>query len=593
MKEITAGLYKFKFFLKILLRSIGFSFLTMLIMSFLGFLPTFLELAVKVFATVYGIKFIYLDGLKKINNKYTLNEMEYQKLEETIGGMLIIMGIIGFIFSLIGNSLFLLLEIFAGLFVGSLVGGGYGATSFITAKTIIMLIISVLSNIVYSVLVVITVKRNFRNIYENQKLAYTNAMLILAIVFIVSSLISSFMLTNSTSEMEDATSQLNNSDFTITDDSLLSEEDEETEIPVEEDNTSMLNQEVDITISLSDSYTVFNENEIYVGNLQGKGLFKTTSTLMDKFVLVANDTDKIQYKNAHVLYKNDTNLYFYYPKNEIFLNSNTTEEDYGLYCLTLADGKATKVLDKVDFYKFNGDKLTNTFDYKVTTDGTSYIKSYDFETQTESTIMSYSPIEGASEVLQKYKGNFFITLVDPLQNKTQIYKNDQLFCNIDMAVNKSIVSNNELHFFVANAVYSLDVNTGNINFSGSTPFETQNLKLQNYIIDEELDMFPMLDTQLQYYIYNPLNRQFESREKFTQTAFPSDEFTIYNLDFSNLLLITNKGSVSIADKNTLNVIKTHASSELDSINLDANGNCFVRTSSASKKFQKLTAFGID
>ena len=593
MKEITAGLYKFKFFLKILLRSIGFSFLTMLIMSFLGFLPTFLELAVKVFATVYGIKFIYLDGLKKINNKYTLNEMEYQKLEETIGGMLIIMGIIGFIFSLIGNSLFLLLEIFAGLFVGSLVGGGYGATSFITAKTIIMLIISVLSNIVYSVLVVITVKRNFRNIYENQKLAYTNAMLILAIVFIVSSLISSFMLTNSTSEMEDATSQLNNSDFTITDDSLLSEEDEETETPVEEDNTSMLNQEVDITISLSDSYTVFNENEIYVGNLQGKGLFKTTSTLMDKFVLVANDTDKIQYKNAHVLYKNDTNLYFYYPKNEIFLNSNTTEEDYGLYCLTLADGTATKVLDKVDFYKFNGDKLTNTFDYKVTTDGTSYIKSYDFETQTESTIMSYTPIEGASEVLQKYKGNFFITLVDPLQNKTQIYKNDQLFCNIDMAVNKSIVSNNELHFFVANAVYSLDVNTGNINFSGSTPFETQNLKLQNYIIDEELDMFPMLDTQLQYYIYNPLNRQFESREKFTQTAFPSDEFTIYNLDFSNLLLITNKGSVSIADKNTLNVIKTHASSELDSINLDANGNCFVRTSSASKKFQKLTAFGID
>jgi hypothetical protein len=71
------------------------------------------------------------------------------------------------------------------------------------------------------------------------------------------------MLTNSTSEMEDATSQLNNSDFTITDDSLLSEEDEETETPVEEDNTSMLNQEVDITISLSDSYTVFNENEIY------------------------------------------------------------------------------------------------------------------------------------------------------------------------------------------------------------------------------------------------------------------------------------------------------------------------------------------
>lgn len=593
MKEITAGLYKFKFFLKILLRSIGFSFLTMLVMSFLGFLPTFLELVIKVFATVYGIKFIYLDGLKKLNNKYTLNEMEYQKLEQTIGGMLIIMGIIGFIFSLIGNSLFLLLEIFAGLFVGSLVGGGYGATSFITAKTIIMLIISVLSNIVYSVLVVITVKRNFRNIYENQKLAYTNAMLILAIVFIVSSLISSFMLTNSTSEMEDATSQLNNSDFTITDDSLLPEEDEETETPVEEDNTSMLNQEVDITISLSDSYTVFNENEIYVGNLQGKGLFKATSTLMDKFVLVANDTDKIQYKNAHVLYKNDTNLYFYYPKNEIFLNSNTTEEDHGLYCLTLADGTATKVLDKVDFYKFNGDKLTNTFDYKVTTDGTSYIKSYDFETQTESTIMSYTPIEGTSEVLQKYKGNFFITLIDPLQNKTQIYKNDQLFCNIDMAVNKSIVSNNELHFFVANAVYSLDVNTGNINFSGSTPFETQNLKLQNYIIDEELDIFPMLDTQLQYYIYNPLNRQFEAREKFTQTAFPSDEFTIYNLDINNLLLITNKGSVSIADKNTLNVIKTHASSELDSINLDTNGNCFVRTSSASKKFQKLTAFGID
>ena len=75
---------------------------------------------------------------------------------------------------------------------------------------------------------------------------------------------------------------------------------------------------------------VFNENEIYVGNLQGKGLFKTTSTLMDKFVLVANDTDKIQYKNAHVLYKNDTNLFFYYPKNEMFLKSNTTEEDYGL-----------------------------------------------------------------------------------------------------------------------------------------------------------------------------------------------------------------------------------------------------------------------
>lgn len=593
MKEITAGLYKFKFFIKILLRSIGFSFLTMIVMAVLGFLPAFLELVIKVFATVYGIKFIYLDGLRKLNNKYTLNEMEYQKLEQTIGGMLIVMGIIGFLFSLIGNSLFLLLEIFAGLFVGSLVGGGYGATSFITAKTIIMLIISVLSNVVYSVLVVITVKRNFRNVYENQKLAYTNAMLILAIVFIVSSVISSYMLTSTSSEMDDAASQLNNSDFTITEDSLFPEEDEETETPVEEDNTSMLNQEVDITISLSDSYTVFNESEIYVGNLQGKGLFKATSTQMDKFILVANDTDKIQYKNAHILYKNDTNLYFYYPKNEIFLNSNTTEEDYGLYCLTLADGTAQKVLDKVDFYKFNGDKLTNTFDYKVTTDGTTYIKSYDFETQAESTIMSYTPIEGTSEVLQKYKGNFFTTLIDPVQNKTQIYKNDQLFCNIDMAVNKSIVSNNELHFFVANSVYSLDVNTGNINFSGSTPFETQNLKLQNYVIDEELDMFPMLDTQLQYYIYNPLNRQFEAREKFTQTAFPSDEFTIYNLDFNNLLLITNKGSVSIADKNTLNVIKTHASSELDSINLDTNGNCFVRTSSASKKYQKLTAFGIN
>lgn len=593
MKEITAGAYKFKFFFKILLRSIGYSLLTSIVLSFLGFIPTFLKLILQILVTLYGIKFIYLNGLKKLNNKYTLNEMEYQKLEQTIGGMLIIMGIIGFIFALIGNSLILLLEIFAGLFVGSVVGSGYGATSFITAKTIILLIINILSNVVYSILVVITVKRNFRNVYENQKLAYTNAMLILAIIFVISSLVSSYMLSTYSSNTEDTTSQLNNSNFDITDDFSTEEDDENTDNQVEDDTNSMLNQEVDVTVSLSDSYTIFSDTEIYVGNLQGKGLFKATSPQMDKFLLVANDTDKIQYKNAHILYKNDTNLYFYYPKNEMFLNSNTTEEDYGLYSLTLADGKAEKVLDKVDFYKFNGEKLTDTFDYKVTTDGTTYIKSYDFETQTESTIVSYTVPEGASEILQKYKGNFFITLIDTLNNKTQIYKNSQLLCNIDMAVNKSIASNNELHFFVANTVYSLDVNSGNINFTGSTPFETANLKLQNYVIDEDLDMFPMLDTQLQYYIYNPLNRQFEAREKFTQTAFPSDEFTIYNLDLNNLLLITNKGSVSIADKNTLNVTKTHASSELDSINLDKNGNCFVKTSSASKKFQKLTAFGID
>lgn len=591
MREITAGSYKVKFFFKILLRSIGYSLLTSIVLSFLGFIPTFLKLILQILVTLYGIKFIYLDGLKKLNNKYTLNEMEYQKLEQTIGGMLIVMGIIGFIFSLIGNSLPLFLEILAGFFVGSFVSG-YGATSFISAKTIIFLIISVISNVIYSVLVVMTVKRNFRNIYENQKIAYTTTILILAIVFVITSLVSSLMLSNMSTETNDNTLQNNNSDFIIEDDSLSIDE-EDSEEPVEDDSTSMLNKEVDITVSLSDSCTVFSNNEIYVGNLQGKGLFKTTSLQMDKFVLVANNTDKIQYNNAQVLYKNDTNLYFYYPKNTIFLNNNTTEEDFGLYSLNLADGTAEKVINKVDFYKFNGEKITNTFDYKVTIDGTTYIKSYDYENKTESTIFSYTVPEGARDYIQKYKGIFYTTIVDPINNKTQIYKSDQLFCNIDMPIYKFIVSNNELHFFVANSVYSLDINTGNINFHGSTPFESQTLTMENYTIVEDLDMFPMLDTQLKYYIYNPLNRQFEEKEKFDGSAFPSDEFTIYNLDFNNLLLITNKGSVSIVDKNTLAVTKTHSSSELLSINLDKEGNCYVRTSSASKKYQKLTAFGIN
>ena len=269
MKEITAGAYKFKFFFKILLRSIGYSLLTSIVLSFLGFIPTFLKLILQILVTLYGIKFIYLNGLKKLNNKYTLNEMEYQKLEQTIGGMLIIMGIIGFIFALIGNSLILLLEIFAGLFVGSVVGSGYGATSFITAKTIILLIINILSNVVYSILVVITVKRNFRNVYENQKLAYTNAMLILAIIFVISSLVSSYMLSTYSSNTEDTTSQLNNSNFDITDDFSTEEDDENTDNQVEDDTNNMLNQEVDVTVSLSDSYTIFSDTEIYVGNLQG------------------------------------------------------------------------------------------------------------------------------------------------------------------------------------------------------------------------------------------------------------------------------------------------------------------------------------
>ena len=83
MEHITATSYNVKFFFKMFFRNILYCIFCSIVMGVIGsFISiTIIKDVISACLALFGIKYIYIDGMKSINSKFTLNEFEYEKLK--------------------------------------------------------------------------------------------------------------------------------------------------------------------------------------------------------------------------------------------------------------------------------------------------------------------------------------------------------------------------------------------------------------------------------------------------------------------------------------------------------------------------------
>ena len=555
MREITAKSYRNKFWLKIILRSIGYGFLSSFI---LGIIDNFITIAVinkflSLVATLYGVKFIYLDGMKKLNQKYTLNEFEFQSLEQKLGSLLIILGILSFIFSLVLNSLGYIIT----LIFTSMMGFNIGLGALLTASGIFIFILNVVINVIYSVLVVTTVKHNFNNIFNNQKISLTTLMIILGVAYLVLNLVVSFM--NGSFEPEETSSDF---DFDTNTDSSITMDWSTT--PSTEDEEEKTVNYKESYLGFNDDIFIFDDDSIYHADFMNENTFKFNNFNFENGEKIyENDNNNLN--NAVFLSDTEENVYFYHEK------SDATQT--GLYRLNFKDQKITQLTNKLENYNLTGNSV-DYFDY-ILRDGTTYsIRKFEYATESTSTIYTFMVPAGSSYQVQPYE-DYYITYITNNQDSSIFYKNDVEICRIDAPIDYWMVSKGAIHFFVANTVYSFDINQGQIINTMQCPFETKGYYPDQFIYDADLTNFDkLIRTSTKTYRFDSTNYTFEEVET-TSDFFPAHEYYISKFGDNFILAYSDSGLFHIYNKDTLEVVKSHKEFEVQNICLGKDDTFYV------------------
>lgn len=459
MKEITSTSYKVKFFFKILLRSIGFAIVTSVL---IGVINIFIKInfilnLIRLAFTIYGIKVIYIDGLERLNSKYTLNQEEYIKLSQSLTKFLIVIAIISFIFSLLGNSLGVIVEFLAGIFVSSMISD-INSTDFIQMSTIIIAILNILANVFYSISVVSIIKHNFNNIFNKQKLEFTQNILVSVALFAILSIITLLIPTGSANE-----STLND----ISNDEVQQISDDESSSSNSKKQDSISAEKYKETVSTSsDAFGILDDNSFYHVGFFSQALYKFDNLEYKNGKKVFEQDNDASFgdnlSNAVFLYDTEDKVYFYHDKENA--------EDSGLYSLDFKNTELTQITSNALNYNL-ANKVVDYFDYIIKDQNTYSIKKYNYETEDSSTIFSFDVPENGKYEIELY-GNDYITYLTDGSTYSTFYKNDQKLCNLDAPVDYFIVAKNQLHVFAFDTVYSIDLESAQILNTMPTPFET-------------------------------------------------------------------------------------------------------------------------
>lgn len=459
MKEITSTSYKVKFFFKILLRSIGFAIVTSVL---IGVINIFIKInfilnLIRLAFTIYGIKVIYIDGLESLNSKYTLNQEEYFKLSQSLTKFLIVIAIISFIFSLLGNSLGVIVEFLAGLFVSSMISD-INSTDFIQMSTIIIAILNILANVFYSISVVSIIKHNFNNIFNKQKLEFTQNILVVVALFAILSIISLLIPIGSANE-----STLND----ISKDEIQQISDNESSTSNSKKQDSISAEKYKETVSSSsDAFGILDDNSFYHVGFFSQALYKFDNLEYKNGKKVFEQDDDTSFgdnlSNAVFLYDTKDKVYFYHEKENA--------EDSGLYSLDFKNTELTQLTSNALTYNL-ANKVVDYFDYITKDQNTYSIQKYNYETEDSSTIFSFDVPENGTYEIELY-GNDYITYITDGSTYSTFYKNDQELCNLDAPIDYFIVAKNQLHVFAFDTVYSIDLESAQILNTIETPFET-------------------------------------------------------------------------------------------------------------------------
>ena len=315
--------------------------------------------------------------------------------------------------------------------------------------------------------------------------------------------------------------------------------------------------------SMADSYSIFNEHEMYVASFFKKAVFEFDNLEFKNGKKLFTETDverfSISIEDIDILYKAGTKLYF--------CGYSEDNETYGLYYYDLNTERVVQKIEGIYTYDFN-EKPDIYFDYLIVKDNKCILNKYYYETEETENIFTIDDVNQIKGTRTSCYDNQYITCVT-YENSSSIYLNNDNICNIEIPIDEFMVSNHHVCVFVNNMVYTINLNTLQIDNAKETPFETSDYH-RVLFYDESLSN---INKKIYYgTVMYQLNVEDCSFEK--QTRDEDLVECVYNYEDKYLIMINSNyfQSPVIMEINTGRVLKIFE--DIEKIKIDLQNNYY-------------------
>ena len=563
MEHITASSYNVKFFFKMFFRNILYCIFCSLVMGVIShFISiTIIKDLISASLTLLGIKYIYIDGMKSINSKFTLNEFEYEKLKIKLPRLLVAIAIVSFTFALITSSIALVLQVIVRFFVSSLLPGG--EFELFNMKSVVPLVLRVIQNITYSILIIFILKTNIDRIFNNTKLILYKRIIVCLVIYVVLTLsisISNIIITGK-----------------IKDESIVGNGNLVVDFEKEEEKDPNYNGTV-LTLLSTENFTVFNKELVYHAGHFTDAIteFYNLDFTDGRTLLTVDDVTIKDMSNVEILYSANNKLYFFY---------NVTDAgNAGLYSIDLENEEISRVLDHVKSYDYDGLLLSNVLYYTNYIDNKFTVNKFDFNDESEQTLLTFETddVENLEYKLKQYKEDIITYHFNKNDNISTIYRNDTSICTIGAPINNFVLGNNEVHIFVDNHVYSVNLDSGEVVNQLETPFETKDI-YWDYQYSPNIDAaYPLINVSMtSNYIFNYNDHTLQElnlKPTEDSTLFPESTASFYKFNDEHLLMVDEWKNIYIIKNDYSEVVTSVPSTEIAAVKIDMDGLVYLAKS---------------
>ena len=194
-------------------------------------------------------------------------------------------------------------------------------------------------------------------------------------------------------------------------------------------------------------------------------------------------------------------------------------------------------------YDYDGLLLSNVLYYTNYIDNKFTVNKFDFNDESEQTLLTFETddVENLEYKLKQYKEDIITYHFNKNDNISTIYRNDTSICTIGAPINNFVLGNNEVHIFVDNHVYSVNLDSGEVVNQLETPFETKDI-YWDYQYSQNIDAaYPLINVSMtSNYIFNYNDHTLQElnlKPTEDSTLFPERTASFYKFNDEHLLMI--------------------------------------------------------